>query len=344
MSAERLSMRMLREVLRLFLAAGVSQRAIARSLSVSTSTVNGYIGRARVAGLTWPLSPELDDDAALTRLLFPDERRPRSNRPEPAWARVHVELRKKHVTKQLLWEEYKSEQPDGYQYSQFCERYARFAATVNVVMRQEHRAGEKLFLDFSGDGIDIIDPDTGEVMLVAKLFVAVLGASNLTYAEPVASEDLPSWTGGHVRALEYMGGVTELWVPDNLKSDVTKPDRYRRRRPSGNPGSRAADSHRAGVVSAVPQARTQRAPPAGLEGGRRSGRLAGPQSDGVGGRVEDAAGRAVPGHLGALREVPWAARQSWRPGAGRTPPLGQGDARLPDAGGRAAVEPAGALG
>jgi transposase len=220
-------MRMLREVLRLFLALGVSQRAIARSLSLSPATVNGYVGRARVAKLvTWPLPPEFDDDVALTRLLFPDEHRPQAIRPEPDWARVHLELRKKHVTKQLLWEEYKSEQPDGYQYSQFCERYARWAATVNVVMRQEHRAGEKLFIDFSGDGLDIIDPKTGEVMLLAKLFVAVLGASNLTYVEPVASEDLPSWTGGHVRALEYMGGVTELWVPDNLKSGVKKPNRY----------------------------------------------------------------------------------------------------------------------
>ena len=218
-------MRMLREVLRLFLALGVSQQAIARSLSVSPATVNGYVGRARVAKLGWPLPTELDDDAALTKLLFPDEHQPRADRPEPEWAQVHLELKKKHVTKQLLWEEYKSAQPDGYQYSQFCERYARWAATVSVVMRQEHRAGEKLFLDFSGDGLEIINPKTGEVT-IAKLFVAVLGASNLTYVEPVLSEDLPSWTGGHVNALEYMGGVTELWVPDNLKSGVKKPNRY----------------------------------------------------------------------------------------------------------------------
>jgi len=218
-------MRMLREVLRLFLALGTSQRAIARSCGMSVSTVNGYVGRARVAKLSWPLPTELDDDAALTRLLFPDEHQPRADRPEPDWAQVHLELKKKHVTKQLLWEEYKSARPDGYQYSQFCERYARWAVTVSVVMRQEHRAGEKLFLDFSGDGLEIVNPKTGEVT-IAKLFVAVLGASNLTSVEPVLSEDLPSWTGGHVRALEYMGGVTELWVPDNLKSGVKKPNRY----------------------------------------------------------------------------------------------------------------------
>ena len=113
MSAERLSMRMLREVLRLYLALGVPQRAISRSCVMSVSTVNGYVGRARVAKLKWPLPPELDDDAALTRLLFPDEKHPRRDRPEPDWARVHLELKRKHVTKQLLWEEYKSELPSG---------------------------------------------------------------------------------------------------------------------------------------------------------------------------------------------------------------------------------------
>jgi transposase len=218
-------MRMLREILRLHLALGVPVRAIARSCELSPSTVGGYVGRAKVAKLTWPLPPELDDDAALTRLLFPDEGRPQPNRPEPDWARIHLELRKKHVTKQLLWEEYKSEQPNGYQYSQFCERYARWAQTVTVTMRQPHRAGEKMFVDFSGDGIDIVDPRTGECV-AAKLFVAVLGGSNLTYAEPVLSEDLPTWVGCHVRALAFMGGSAEIWVPDNLKSGVKKPDYY----------------------------------------------------------------------------------------------------------------------
>jgi transposase len=218
-------MRMLREVLRLHLEQKRAQREIARSVFMSPSTVNGYVSRARVAKLTWPLPNELDDDAALTALLFPDENRPQRNRPEPDWAAVHLELKKKHVTKQLLWEEYKSEQPSGYQYSQFCERYARWALRLSVVMRQEHRAGEKTFIDFSGDGIDIIDPDTGEVK-VAKLFIAVLGASNFTFAEPVLSEDLRSWTSCHVHALEYFGGCSEIWVPDNLAAGVTKPNRY----------------------------------------------------------------------------------------------------------------------
>jgi hypothetical protein len=124
-AAERLSMRKLREILRLHLQMAMGPRAIARSLSVSPSTVSGYLGRVRVAKLSWPLPPELDDDTALERLLFADESPPRSSRLEPDWARLHLELRKKHVTKQLLWEEYKAEQPDGYPFSQFCEKYAR---------------------------------------------------------------------------------------------------------------------------------------------------------------------------------------------------------------------------
>lgn len=225
MSGERLSMRKLREVLRLHLALSMKGRAIARSCELSPSTVSSYLGRAKVAKLSWPLAPELDEDAVLTRLLFPDEGHPQSSRPEPDWARLHLELRKKHVTKQLLWEEYKSEQPEGYQYSQFCERYGRWAATLVVSMRQSHRAGEKMFIDFSGDGLEVVDPRTGECVK-AKLFLAVLGASNLTYVEPALSEDLPTWIGCHVRALEFLGGVAEIWVPDNLKSGVKSPDRY----------------------------------------------------------------------------------------------------------------------
>jgi transposase len=121
--------------------------------------------------------------------------------------------------------EYREHQPTGYQYSQFCELYARWAAKSAVTMRQVHRAGEKGFVDFSGDGIDIVDPQTGECTL-AKLFVAVLGASNLTYVEPALSEDLPTWIGCHVRAFAYFGGVPEITVPDNLRSGVKRPDYY----------------------------------------------------------------------------------------------------------------------
>lgn len=225
MAAERLSMRKLREVLRLHFENKLPGRAIARSIGVSSSTVSGYLGRAKVAGLTWPLPDDLADDASLTRLLFPDEHRPQAERPEPDWSWVHLELKKKHVTKSLLWEEYRSKEPGGYQYSRFCELYERWAQHLNITMRQTHRAGEKMFVDFSGDGIDVIDPNTGEVR-IAKLFLAVLGASSYTYVEPVFAEDLPTWIGCHVRALEFFGGAAEIWVPDNLKSGVTKPDRY----------------------------------------------------------------------------------------------------------------------
>lgn len=145
--------------------------------------------------------------------------------PEPNWAYIHQELRRKHVTKILLWQEFKEQHPDGLQYSQFCEKYLGWAARLSVTMRQTHRAGEKLFVDFSGDGIDIVDPETGECRK-AKLFVAVLGASSYTYVEPVFSEDLPTWLGCHVRMLDFIGGVPEILVPDNLKSGVTRPDYY----------------------------------------------------------------------------------------------------------------------
>jgi len=230
MSAERLSMRKLREVVRLYLDQKLSGRAIGRSIGSSPSTVSDYLARIKVAQLSWPLAPELDD-AALTALLYPNEGEPKFSRPEPDWAAVHLELRRKHVTKRLLWEEYKGAQPDGFQYSQFCQHYAAWAGKLSVSMRQVHLAGEKMFTDFSGDGIEVVDPKTGECR-TAKLFVAVLGGSSLTFVEPVLSEDLASWVACHVAALEYFGGSSQIWVPDNLKSGITSPDRYE---PEENP-------------------------------------------------------------------------------------------------------------
>ena len=177
-----------------------------------------------VAKLAWPLPPDLDDEA-LDRLLFPAERHPVARRPEPDWVWVHRELKRKHVTRMLLLQEYREGEPEGLEYSQFCDRYREWAKRLPVTMRQEHRAGEKLFVDFPGDGIEIVDRETGEV-LVAKLFVAVLGASNYTYVGPVLREDLPTWIGCHVRAFGYFGGVPEIVVQDNLKSGVKRPDHY----------------------------------------------------------------------------------------------------------------------
>ena len=224
MSAERLSMRKLREILRLYFEKGLSQRAIATSCAVGATTVGDYVLRAREAKLTWPLDDALNDEA-LERLLFPHEHEAERRFPEPDYPWMLLELKKKHVTKMLLWQEYREAHPDGYQYSQFCERYREWAAGLSVTMRQDHAAGEKMFVDFSGDGIDIVDSRTGEC-LGAKLFVAVLGASNLTYIEPVLHEDLATWTACHVHALEYFGGVATIWVPDNLKSGVKRADYY----------------------------------------------------------------------------------------------------------------------
>ncbi|HEY0092915.1 MAG TPA: IS21 family transposase, partial [Archangium sp.] len=226
MAAERLSMRKLRELLRQRLELKLSVREIARSLGIGVGTVNRYLYRAQAAKLTsWPLAPELDDDAALTALLFADEGKVVQGRPEPDWAHVHAELRRKGVTKLLLWQEYREAHPEGYQYSQFCERYARWAKSVSVTMRQEHRAGEKCFMDFSGDGLQVHEPVSGEAR-VAKLYVAVLGASNYTYVEPVFGEDVATWVGCNQRALTYFGGVPEMAVPDNLKAAVVRANRY----------------------------------------------------------------------------------------------------------------------
>jgi transposase len=148
-----------------------------------------------------------------------------SNRPEPDWIYVHRELQRRHVTKMLLWQEYKEFLPEGLQYSQFCDRYLRWARPLSATMRQAHAAGEKTFIDFSGSGLDIANPLTGECQ-TAVLFIAVLGASNLTYAEPVLHQDLPTWIGCHVRAFEYFGGTTEIWVPDNPRAGVTKASKY----------------------------------------------------------------------------------------------------------------------
>lgn len=221
MSAKRLSMRKIREVLRLKWSLGLSQRAIGRSCGVGHTVVAEYLKRAEKAGLGWPLPPELDN-SQLDQLLFPaPSHLPASQRPLPDWPKLHQELKRKGVTLSLLWEEYKAENPDGFQYSRFCELYAEWAETLDVVMRQQHRAGEKLFVDYAGQTIPVVERATGEVR-EAQLFVGVLGASNYTYAEATWTQRLADWIGSHVRLLSFLGGVPEVVVPDNLKSGVTK--------------------------------------------------------------------------------------------------------------------------
>jgi len=224
MAATRLPMRRLREILRLKHACGLSHRAIARSCGVGSGTVSDYVTRAQQAGLTWPLPDDLDDAQLEARLfVLPASPGVARSLPDPAW--LHQEMKRPGVTLQLLWEEYLRAQPDGYRYTQFCEHYRRFVRRLAPPMRQTHRAGEKVFVDFSGKRPAIVDRRTGEAKPV-ELFVGVLGASNYLYAEVTEDQSLPAWIGAHTRMLEAFGGSPELLVPDNLKSGVTDPCRY----------------------------------------------------------------------------------------------------------------------
>lgn len=223
MPTERLPMRKVREVLRLKHACGASDRLIAQSLGIGRTTVGEYLRRAAVVGMTWPV--ELDD-AELERLLFtPAGFYEGPTRPQPDWSRMHAELRRRGVTLLLLWEEYRAEHADGYGYSRFCDLYGEWRKGVTATMRQTHVAGEKLFVDFAGDTVPVIDGLTGEVR-AAHVFVAVLGASNYTFAEARWSEGLADWIGAHVDALAFLGGVPKLIVCDNLKAGVTAACRY----------------------------------------------------------------------------------------------------------------------
>jgi transposase len=222
MTAARLPMRQIREVLRLRYSSRLSQREIALSLGMSQGAVSNYLAAARRAGLTWPLSPELDDDFKLETLLFPAPPNvPISSRPLPDWASLHRDLRRPGVTLSLLWEEYRTSAPDGVGYSWFCDLYRAWAGRVTLVMRQVHIAGERLFVDYSGHTMEVVDATTGEVQ-TAQIFVAVMGASNYTYVEATFTQKLPDWIASHVRAFSYFGGTTKQIVPDNLRSGVTK--------------------------------------------------------------------------------------------------------------------------
>jgi transposase len=225
--AERLSMRKIKEVLRLKFELGFANRQIARSCSINHSTVADYLYRAKAAGLgQWPLPDGLDEAGLEKRLFPPVALRAGQPRAAPNWPAIHEDLHgHKHVTLQLVWQEYKQSNPDGYQYSRFCWLYQQWANKLDLVLRQEHRAGEKLFVDYAGDTVPIVDAKTGTIQK-ASIFVAVLGASNYTYAEATCNQELVSWIGAHVRALEFLGGAPALLVPDNCKTAVRHPCRY----------------------------------------------------------------------------------------------------------------------
>lgn len=224
MANRRLSMRKIEEVLRLHHEGGRTNREIAQAVRASPTTVGEYLRRARLAGLAWPL-PEGMTELALEAALFPMPANAKVKRPEPDWAAVHREMGRKGVTLDLLWQEYRERHPDGYQYSAFCDHYRAYAQSLPVTLRQSHAPGERLFVDYSGQTVPVIDPATGEIRQ-AQIFVAVLGASNYTYVEATWSQGLADWTGSHVRCFEFLGGVPQLVVPDNLRSGVTAPNFY----------------------------------------------------------------------------------------------------------------------
>jgi transposase len=233
-------MRKLKEVLRLH-SLGMSQHQIARSCSISQSTVHDYVSAAQTAGVKWPL-PENWEDRQVGQTLFPQRSAPEIWRKhaEPDWAGIHKELQThKNLTLQLIWQEKRESDPDGYGYSRFCELYRLWLKKLDLVLRQTHRAGEKTFVDYAGATIPIHDPATGEIH-PAAVFVAVLGASSYTFAEATAGQDLRSWIGSHVRAFRFFDGVTEIVVPDNLKSAVTHPSYYE---PDLNPTYRDLGEH-----------------------------------------------------------------------------------------------------
>ena len=199
-------MRRIREVLRQRWECGLSERTVATSCALARSTVAKYVKRAEEVGLSWPLPEELTDEE-LERRLFPgslsDENRPRFI---PDWAEVRGQLAQKGVTLRLVWEEYKEAHPDGFQYTQFCVRYRAWRETLDLPMRQEHKAGERLFVDYCGQTVPVTDRKTGEIRQ-AQVFVAVLGASNYTYAEATWTQTLPEWVTSHVHAFAFYGGV-----------------------------------------------------------------------------------------------------------------------------------------
>lgn len=219
-------MRKIREVLRLRLEAGLSMRQISLGTKSSVGAIQKLLSRASALELTWPLPEELDDNR-LAALFYPGADTTSSSRYQlPDWAQIHQELKRKGVSKQLLWQEYTEEYPNRcYSYAQFCELYRQWQKQQKRSMRQSHKAGEKCFVDYCGPTLPIINPQTGEIR-EAQVFVAVLGASNYTYAEATWSQGLRDWLDSHVRTFEYFGGVPQMVVPDNLRSGVSRACRY----------------------------------------------------------------------------------------------------------------------
>ena len=222
MPTKRISMRQLRELLRLRLQADLSLRQIQGSLRISLGAVQKIVSKAQTEGLDWDAVQRLDDQQ-LARLFYPSaDIRASMDFELPDWVEVHQELRRPGVTKHLLWEEYTQTYPNrSYSYPQYCFLYKAWARKQKRSMRQAHKAGDKLFIDYAGQTVPIVNGSTGEIR-PAQIFVAVLGASNYIYCEATWTQSLQDWLGSHARTFDYLGGVPNLLVPDNLRSGVRK--------------------------------------------------------------------------------------------------------------------------
>jgi len=224
MPTKRVTMRRIRETLRLHLQARLSYHEIGRTLKISKSVAGKYVSLARAAGVDWDVAQTLTDEELEARLYRPAMPRS-SHQLAPDFARVHQELKRAGVTLQLLWEEYARDNALAYKYTSFCIKYRLFAQSLKRSMRQTHVAGEKLFIDYAGQTVPIIDAGTGEIS-AAQIFVATLGASNYTYACATAGQTTADWIGAQVQALEFFGGVVRLIVPDQSRALIKHPDRY----------------------------------------------------------------------------------------------------------------------
>jgi transposase len=228
MARKRLTLKKIKEVIRLKYEAGLSNRAIASACRISNSTVGEYLKQAEAAGLSWPIAADVGEEELWFRLYphRPMRIEPEPKYPMPDWEKVEKEKRKKGVTLQLLWQEYRKQYPGGYQYSQFCEHFQRWKKKkIDPSLRKDHKGGEEMEVDYAGLKILMTDPKTGEVVKVS-VFVATLPASNYIYAEAQLGENQMNWNNGHVRAFEYFDGVVKIVIPDNLKTGVTRPNYY----------------------------------------------------------------------------------------------------------------------
>jgi len=219
-------MRRIRQLLALHFGAGASSRLIGRELGIAPSTVREYLGRAAAAGVVWPLAADDTDESLMARLFVNAGVRAGARlHAEPDWSALVRELKRPGVNLMILWDEYRAVHPEGYAYSRFCQLFREFERRLSPVMRQQHVAGHKAFVDYSGKRVPITDPVSGQVRM-AEIFVGVLGASSLTYAEATWTQTLPDWIGAHVRMFRFFGAVPRLLVPDNLKSGIHKSSFY----------------------------------------------------------------------------------------------------------------------